>query len=76
MPFSSTTLIKAFLIIFAASHIAIAGPVPDSILSARAEQAPGGSVSSSNQPAGRNPLLELLSGTADDFTETDYQSLY
>lgn len=67
MPFF---LIKISLIIFAASHIAIAGPVPDVLgsaiaVKARAEQVSGGSVYSSSQgdSARGLDLLELLSGT-------------
>lgn len=66
MPFLFATL-KIFLVIFLASHIAIAGPLPD-LFSSEGAQVSGGSVSSPNQAAGGDSLLsgfdllELLSG--------------
>jgi len=72
MPFLTTTILKISIIILAASHIAIAGPVPDLLGSAISagggEQVSGGSVSGSNRAAGGDPslagldVLELLSG--------------
>jgi hypothetical protein len=65
MHFLSTTLIKVSLILFAASHIAIAGPVPDvgnDISVGDRERISGGSVSNSNQDEAGD-FLGSLSGT-------------
>ncbi|KAF8807206.1 hypothetical protein BYT27DRAFT_7189290 [Phlegmacium glaucopus] len=77
MPFLSSTL-KISLIIFAASHIVIAGPVPDLLGSALSgEQVSGGSVHGSNQAAGGDSLLSglgvlnLLSGNSGKGVEID-----
>jgi hypothetical protein len=62
MHFLSTALIKISLILFAASHIAIAGPVPDvgNNISLRGrEELSGGSESSSNNDAGGDVLVSL-----------------
>jgi len=78
MPFLFTTL-KIFLVIFFASHIAIAGPLPD-LFSSEGAQVSGGSVFGPNRAAGGDSLLsgldllELLSGNGGHAGEVEVDS--